>query len=209
MRVFAALVAVSTLSSPAMAQYEPLKFAICKKVASDPDRLKCFDEIGKDAAAASTEAPAQAGLKPPGQWAFTESKSPIDDSPQVNALLVGDGPDAAGLFVRCHEKQTEVIFTPGGRFYVTEPAKVLVRLNDLPAITTTWSPSTTNKSLFARNAIDFIKTLPDNGKLFMRGFGFQGRDGDASFSLGNISEVKERVSSACKWAGPKAAKASK
>jgi hypothetical protein len=91
-----------------------LAFAICKKIPADTARLKCFDEIGAKTAAASDEPQL---IK--GKWVYTESKSPVDDSPQVVAALLGDGEEKILVF-RCQENHTDAVFLPGAfSFHLT------------------------------------------------------------------------------------------
>ncbi|MGY4431172.1 hypothetical protein ACVWWO_003649 [Bradyrhizobium sp. F1.13.1] len=89
----------ATWAPMAEAQVEPLAFAVCKKIPGDADRLKCFDTIGKNAEDqdSSTEPnPVK------GKWTFRESKSPIDDSDQLVAMLQGEAGEAL-LILRCWE----------------------------------------------------------------------------------------------------------
>ncbi len=199
----AAAIAASSASTPASAQFELLRFAICKKIVADADRLKCYDDIGKPSTEQNSVEP---DAKPKAQWTITDSKSPIDDSPQVSALLFGD-PEGAGLIIRCKERKTEAFFVTPSIFFTGtgNTATVLVRINDSPPVTAPWSPSTDAKALFAPNAIEFIKLLPDNGKLFLRATGFQGRTQDGTFDLLNVSSARERVAETCKWGKPAAA----
>jgi len=62
-----------------------------------------------------------------------------------------------------------------------------------------WSASSNGKGLFASNAIALIKSLPDGGKLFVRATGDNRQADDATFQLGAVTVVKNRVSAACKW----------
>lgn len=184
--------AALALPAPALAQAEVLMVGLCKRVTDDAARLKCFDAIGS-----TTEA----GPKPPlptrQEWRVTESKSAIDDSPQVAAtLLSSDG--SAGLILRCLERKTEAVILPNGLF-AYETGKVLLRLNDLPATTATWPASSDYKAVFAPNGVNFVKLLPDNGKLFVRVTGRSKQADDATFELGEIAAVRDRIAAACKW----------
>ena len=201
MKIVLAIIVAIVFSGRASAQYEPLKFAICKKVTVDQARLKCFDEINDP-----PPAPENA-VTTVEQWTFKEDKSPVDKAPQITAFLSGD-PDNALLAFRCLERKTEVIFTPGKFFFVSNAASVLMRVNDLPLVTASWTASSNNRAIFAPNAVGFIRTIPDNAKIFLRATtGFEGRQADGTFNVGNISEVRDRVATACKWqtATPKAA----
>jgi len=66
-----------------------------------------------------------------------------------------------------------------------------MRINSDPPETLSWTVGTNSKALFVSSASDFMKLLPDDGKLFLRATGFQGRQADGTFNLADISS--ERV----------------
>ena len=136
-------------------------------------------------------------------WSIEESKSPIDDSPQVTGMLFAEGSSALemmGLTLRCKEKKTEALFAKQFAFFGTNvPLKVLVRINDGKPIETQWQPSSNGQAVFAPAAVQFIRGLPDDGKLFIRVTGFDGALVDGSFSLGKVSEIRNKLASACRW----------
>ena len=171
-----------------------LKF--CRTLKDDAQRLKCFDGLITDKA--SDQPTTEAEIT----WAITESKSPVDDSPQVAGRLQANGDTASSAFLilRCKERSTDAYF---GRPYTYlgsgNSIKVLVRINNANPIETMWSPSTDGSAVFAPSAIPFIRSLPDKGKLFIRAFGYQGKTADGEFNLGDVSEVREKISRACGW----------
>jgi hypothetical protein len=81
----------------------------CKTLTDDAQRLKCFDGLFTE-----KQQPPAAQSQPTMSWSIEESKSPIDDSPQVTGMLHADGStDGPGLtpptmlVLRCQEKKTE------------------------------------------------------------------------------------------------------
>lgn len=192
--VFVALVigGVCFGASSSGAQVEFLMVALCKKITDDAARLKCFDAIGS-----TTEASKVEPTPPKAQeWTVVDSKSPIDDSPQVMAMLQSEDGEGS-LVLRCAERKTEAAVIPKGLF-AYERGTVLIRLNDLPATNANWSASSNNRALFAPNGVAFVKMLPDNGNLFIRASGHNSQ-ADAKFKLGAVSAVRDRISTACKW----------
>jgi hypothetical protein len=178
-----------------------LKF--CKTLTDDAQRLKCFDSLF----AKKEEPPAE---KPQTEtamgWKVEESKSPVDDSPQVTALLHADGSTEGVsltppimLVLRCQEKKTEAYFAKPFAFLGTNPIKTLVRINDGKAIETQWHPASNGQGVFAPAAVQFIRALPDNGKLFIRATGFNGETIDGVFSLGKVSEIRDKIAADCHW----------
>jgi hypothetical protein len=160
MKLVVSVVAFLSICAPALAQFEPLQFAICKKVVSESDRLTCYDAIGAKPSSTSDEP-----IPVKGKWVYTESKSPIDDSDQVLAMLAGEPEDALLVF-RCMERRTEAVFVPPLGFFATGRANVLVRIDSGTPDTITASVGTNNRALFISPAPDFMRLLTDNGNSF-------------------------------------------
>ncbi len=198
--IAASLMAVflsATWAPAAEAQFEPLAFAVCKKIPSDADRLKCFDAIGEkgeDQDSSSEPTPVK------GKWTFRESKSPIDDSDQLVAMLQGENGEAL-LILRCWENKSEAVFIPpdlvisgtGNRY------DLLIRINGEPPASVAGIGSTNGRAIFIPNARDFMKLLPDQGKLFIRATGFQGRSSDGAFLLNDVTAARNRIAETCRW----------
>jgi hypothetical protein len=166
----------------------------CRTLTDDAQRLKCFDGLFAEK---DTKAPtAAAEPKTVATWSIEETKSPLDDSPQVSGtLLAGE----AAIILRCKERKTEAIFVKQFTYLGSDNVKVLVRINDGQVIETAWRPASTGKGAFAPSPVQFIRALPDNGKLFIRATGYGGKTVDGEFNLGLISEVRDKIAAACKW----------
>lgn len=193
--IAAPMLAVSPVAAPAQSVFElvaGIKF--CRTLTDDAQRLKCFDSIGVEKP--KGEASDQSATET--TWAVEENKSPVDDSPQVTATLFN--PNRAGLTLRCKDHKTEALFAKLGS-YLGDSVKVLVRINDAKPIEAQWLSSVGGQAAFAPAAIQFIRSLPDNSKLFIRATGWAGGTADAEFMLGNVSEVREKIATACKWPG--------
>jgi hypothetical protein len=104
---------------------------------------------------------------------------------------------------RCWENRTEAIFIPGAFFFATGRVSVLMRINTDPPETLSWTVGTNSKALFVSPAPDFMKLLPDDGKLFLRATGFQGRQVDGTFNLADISSARNKIADTCHWSTPK------
>jgi hypothetical protein len=119
----------------------------------------------------------------PMDWSIEESKSPPDDSPQVVAAMVsGD----TALILRCKEQKKEAAFSTKFNYLGSKSVKVLVRVNDEKPTQDEWRPSATGRAAFAPSAEDFIRALPDNGKLFIRTTRFDGKTKEGNFNLGAV-----------------------
>jgi hypothetical protein len=105
------------------------------------------------------------------------------------------------LGLRCDEKKTEAYLAKPFSFLGTNPMKVLVRINDGKPIETQWHPASNGQGVFAPAAVQFIRALPDNGKLFIRVTGFDGTTIDGAFTLGKVSEIRDKIAADCHWPG--------
>jgi hypothetical protein len=193
--IWLSTVSIAAAPSAALAQAEIIMMALCKKITDDASRLKCYDAIPGPQAAAPEPKAEVAPVKQ--EWRTQESKSPIDDSPQFVAILPSE--DGLGhLILRCAEHKTEAYVEPNGLF-AWKQGSVLIRVNDLPPVSATWLASSDNHALFAPNGISFVKMLPNEGTLFIRANGHSKRADDATFKLGQVSSVRDRISSTCNW----------
>jgi hypothetical protein len=77
------------------------------------------------------------------------------------------GTNGSLLLIRCKEHKTEVAFAPGGFFIKGSNAFIptIIRLNEDQPINANWIPSNNGSAAFAPQAIDFIRSLSDGGKL--------------------------------------------
>jgi hypothetical protein len=81
---------------------------------------------------------------------------------------------------------------------------VLVRIDSTDPGTISMSVGTNSTSLFASPAPAFMRPMPDNGKLFLRATGYQGKQADGTFNLGDVSVARDRIAETCHWSTPKA-----
>jgi len=174
----------------AFAQPELLMFGLCRKIPDDVARLKCFDAIVP--APQKTDHP-----KAVQEWRIEDSKSPADGSPEVFATLASEDGQSE-LILRCKERKTELAVLPNGLFAL-QRGTVLFQINDGPTVTASWSASSNSRGLFASNPMALIKTLTEGGKLFVRATGYNRQADDATFQLGAVTAVKDRISAACRW----------
>jgi hypothetical protein len=139
--------------------------------------------------------------KPPEEkqahWSLDESKSPTDGSPQVVAAnLVGD----IVLILRCKDQITEAAFSTKYNYLGYKAVDVELRINDQNPVKEVWKASMDGRAAFAPDAIAFIRSLPDNGKLSIRATRSpDGKVKEGSFDLGAVSEVRNKIAEACDW----------
>jgi Type VI secretion system VasI, EvfG, VC_A0118 len=187
------LVTLGLGTSIAMPPQEiPSEVKACKAIADGKERLKCFDELfGENQKPQNLPKEAQAN------WSIDETKSSIDGSPQVvGANLVGD----TVLILRCKDQITEAAFSTRYNYLGSKTVDVQLRINDQNPIKQAWKASMDGRAAFAPDAVAFIQSLPNNGKLSIRTTrSNDGKIKEASFNLGAVSEVRSKIAKACDW----------
>jgi hypothetical protein len=162
----------------------------CMAIADDKERLKCFDGVFGAPAKPQPE-----GMQ--GNWSIDESKSPNDSSPQVVAAnLVGD----IVLILRCKDQITEAAFSTQFNYLGYKSVDVELRINDRSPIKEVWKASMNGRAAFAPDAIAFIQSLPDSGRLSIKATrSTDGKAKEGKFDLGAVSEVRNKIAKACNW----------
>jgi type VI secretion system VasI family protein len=204
-RVVATICFVVTLSSGtsnAMSPQDiPAEVKSCKAISDDNERLKCFDGLFGETSKPQTLPEEKQVKKPPeeqqGNWSIDESKS-SDKSPQVVAAnLIGD----TVLILRCKDQTTEAAFSTQYNYLGYKSVDVQLRINDQNPTKEIWKASMNGRAAFAPDAIAFIQSLPDNGKLLIKATrSTDGKVKEGKFDLGAVSEVRSKIAKACDWA---------
>ena len=191
--VISFLVTLGSEAAIAMPPQEiPAEVKSCKAIANDKERLKCFDSLfGESPKPQNPQEGKQAN------WSIDETKSPTDGNPQVVAAnLVGD----TVLILRCKDQTTEAAFSTQYNYLGYKSVDVQLRINDQNSIKEIWKASVNGRAAFAPDAVAFIQSLPDNGKLSIKTTrSDDGKIKEANFNLGAVSEVRSKIAHACDW----------
>jgi hypothetical protein len=127
-------------------------------------------------------------------WSIVESKSAPDDSDQLSgALVVGD----AALILPCRDHTMEAAFSTKGTYLGESSVTVRYRINSESPVKEIWRSSMDGRAAFAPNPSEFIRSLPDNGRVFIRAITADSKNKDANFKLSGVSEVREKLRRAC------------
>jgi hypothetical protein len=169
----------------------PAEVKSCKAITDDKARLRCFDGL--------FGGPSKLQNPPEGSqanWSIDETKS-TDGGPQVVAAnLVND----TVLILRCKDQTTEAAFSTQFNYLGSRSIDVELRINDEKPFKQVWKASIDGRAAFAPNAVAFIQSLPDNGKLSIRTTRTNdGKIKEAYFNLGAVSEVRNKIAKACDW----------
>ena len=125
-------------------------------------------------------------------WSIVEDKSP----PQISAgLVVGD----AALILRCREQKTEAAYSTKDTYLGDKPVIVRFRVNSQDPIKEVWRPSMNGLAAFTPKPEEFIRALPDSGRVFIRALTAAGENKDTNFILSGVSEIREKIGRACNW----------
>ena len=183
------------LATGAHAQ-EALK--LCRQIKDDGERLKCYDGI--DVSASNPASPPAESKQAGAPWLITDEKSPLDDSPLVSAALASsDG--RSHLLMRCKDRKTEAAISIRGFIKCGPDVRVVYRVDQSEATEIPWNAHSTCYLALAPSPIPFIRSLTDEGKIYVRMFDHHGAPHDALFNLGKVSEVRSRLAQACNWDG--------
>ena len=201
-----ALAIISFLVSSGVAvamppQDVPAEVKSCKPIADDKERLRCFDGLfGGPSKPQKT--PEEEQVRKPSEekqanWSVDETKSPTDGSTQVVAAnLVGD----TVLILRCKEQTTEAAFSTQYNYLGYSSVDVQLRINEQNPMKEVWRASLNGRAAFAPDAVAFIQSLPDNGKLSIKTTrSTDGKVKEGRFDLSAVSEVRNKIAKACDW----------
>jgi hypothetical protein len=166
-------------------------------------RLECLDKLSRELSGAGVPA----ALQPSGgNWVVSETTSPVDYSAQVTAAIASEtaAKDAPSSFaMRCRGQRTELLVSTTGSWRPSSngEVKVAYRINDQPAIEERWAAVASGRSAVFQGAdvIQFLRSLPERGRISFRVYDWQGPPHDATFQFAGLDDVRRKIAEACKW----------
>ena len=134
------------------------------------------------------------------KWLISEEgKSPLDDSPTLLVLAIAER-GGSDLVLQCKEGTTGAFFYNPHTFFGSTAVQIDLRIGDGKATKQTWWPMMGGRAIVPDNSIQFIRSLPDNGRIFIRAPNAYGtEDVEGRFNLDNTSMVRNKLARACKW----------
>ncbi len=193
------IVAILLLSASVTASAEPQvtnqeEARHCPTIVDDKARLKCFDDLFST----KRSEPKPVGTaRSPSNWSIIEGDL-NDDVAQFSAgVVVGD----AALILRCKEKKTEAAFSTKDTFLGDKTVSVRFRVDQQEPVKEVWQASMNGYAAFAPNAVDFIRALPEQGRVFVRVVAADGSNKDANFLISGVSAIRNKIARACSWSG--------
>jgi len=192
-----AIVAALLLSTNMSASAEPRvtsqeEVRHCSTIADDKARLKCFDDLFSTKRA---EPKPVESARSPSNWSIIEGDLNDDDAQFSAGVVVGD----AALILRCKEKKTEAAFSTKDTFLGDKTVGVRFRVDQQEPVKEVWRASMNGYAAFAPNPVDFIRKLPEQGRVFIRAVAADGSNKDANFLLSGVSAIRSKIERACSW----------
>ena len=155
-----------------------------------------------------------------GNWIISETKSPVDYSPQISATIFSPqfpGNPRMSFTLHCRRGRTEAVleiadfarYPPGSSFVmeylvVSQEAirnhMVERRWERQRGVEQRWDEMNGSiDAAFIGDVVRFIKSLPDNGILSVRVRDKDVISHDAEFHLADFEPVRGKLAAACKW----------
>jgi hypothetical protein len=189
--------------------------AVCSQPADDPiSRLKacfqleralqseCLENLSRELADKKDQNSAEPAAR---SWIVSETMSPVDFSPMITATTSSQSvaKDAPAMFIiRCRGQRTDLLVSTEGSWRASRANELQVDLqvNDQPAVRMQWSASTDGRTaIFKDDAVRFLRSLPDGGRIMVSVSDAQGVAHQASFQLAGLDVIRQKIAAACKW----------
>ena len=114
---------------------------------------------------------------------------------------VKDAP--SNLVVRCVGERTELLVRTDGTWATTlgHELRVDYQVNNQPAVGQQWILSPDGKTAtYKDNAVSFLQSLPDSARLKINVADRTSSSHEATFQIDGWNVVRNKISTACKWA---------
>jgi hypothetical protein len=189
--------------------------AVCSQPADDPiARLKACFQLERALQSGCLESLSRALgdkksqnlLEPTTRnWIVSETTSPLDYSPMISATTSSQSVEKnapANFIIRCRGQHTDLLVSTEGSWRASRANELQVDLtvNDQPAIRMQWIASSDGRTaLFKDDAVRFLRSLPDGGRILVSVSDTQGVVREAAFQLTGLNAVRQKIATACRW----------
>lgn len=204
MRVWFVAVALSIVSQ-----------SVCSQPADDPiAQLKacfqleralqseCLESLSRELADKKKQHSVESVAR---SWVVSETMSPLDYSPIITATISSEpvAKDApATLTIRCRGQRTDLMLSTEGSWLISRANELQVdlRVNNQPAVRMQWIASSDARTAFFKDdAVRFLRSLPDGGRIIASVSDSQGTAHEASFQLTGLDVIRQKIAATCKW----------
>jgi hypothetical protein len=136
-------------------------------------------------------------------WVISETTSPLDYSPLIAAVIrstsqENDAP--ASMIVRCRGQRAEVLVGTQGKWRVSRVREVQVdyQVDERPVVRRQWIGSEDGKTIrYNDDVLEWLRSLPDDARLKITVFDWQGPGHEAIFQLAGLDVVRKKLELAC------------
>ena len=204
MRVWPVAVALSIVGQAVSSQ--PADDAISRSKAcfqlESARQSKCLENLSRELGGKNNQASAEPAAR---SWIVSETMSPVDYSPMITATISSQPvpKDAPAMFIiRCRGQRTDLLVSTEGSWRASRANEMQVdlRVNDQPAVRMQWIASTDGRTaIFKGDAVRFLRSLPDGGRITVSVSDWQGVAHEASFQLTGLDVIRQKIAAACKW----------
>ena len=144
------------------------------------------------------------GLALRGGWLVSETS--LDNIPLVTAVIhstskVRDSPNT--FAVRCRGRRTELMLSTAGAWVAPRGNNVQVdyQINDRRTIRQSWTLSTDGRTVtYTSDPIRLLRSMPDRTTLKVAIADIENVRHEATFQLTQLTLIKRKIASACRWA---------
>jgi hypothetical protein len=150
--------------------------------------------------------PAEDAISPAARsWIVSETMSPVDYSPMITATTSSQpvAKDAPAIFmIRCRGQRTDLLVSTEGSWRASRANELQVdlRVNDQPAVRMQWIASSDGRTaIFKDDAVRFLRSLPDGGRIAVSVSDWQGMAHEAAFQLTGLDVIRQKIAAVCKW----------
>lgn len=194
------LVAAATGSyaqgSPPAQLLAPPQILLCKLVQDSAMRLNCYDNA--ISVLGSQPSPSTSAVKER-SWDITEQST---EPRGISGTLIGESKTGT-LVLRCSGNRTEVSVDFGTALKShNDRVRIVYRINDAKDVEGQWNVSQDAKDASPPKPISFVRSLPNEGTLSIQAVNDQNSLSIETFKLGEMSELKAKLDSLCKWPEP-------
>ena len=162
-------------------------------ISDDEKRLRCFDDLFSTK---RSERGATATASPKSNWSIVEGTSP---NTTARSSAPGLRWEMQRSFCDAKNKRRKQPSRPGTLFWGRNPLRSFSGLICKIPVKKVWWSSMDGRAAFAPHPVDFIRALPDSGRVFIRALSADGNNKDANFQLAGVSEIREKIARACNW----------
>src|SRR6516164_8386749 len=138
-------------------------------------------------------------------WIVSETMSPVDYSPMITATISSEptAKDAPATFIiRCRGQRTDLLISTEGSWPASRVNELQLdlRVNNQPAVRMQWIASSDSRTAISKDdAVRFLRSLPDGGRIVISMTDARGMAHEASFQLAGVDVIRQKIAADCKW----------